>query len=156
MRFWLEAAFEKYGMIPYHASEDAPSTAKELFAWANENTLGVDSMPVYSGGCEGNIYGAPEANYAFRAWHDSIHIKEEFDFSLDGEVKSSNKHLEVLSGLNAPTEVIKAFQADVEGQARYYHASGKQFVDNQIRFVEECMWYGIPTVIDWVSSGKRY
>ena len=40
---------------------------------------------IWPGASERTIYGAPEVNWAFRAWHDSVHLARECDFSRAGE-----------------------------------------------------------------------
>ena len=50
----------------YDVAAVAPETYEELIAHLDAGRR----MLVYSGGAEQTIYGDPEVNYAFRAWHD--------------------------------------------------------------------------------------
>ena len=64
---------ECYG-ITYAAVPDAPSDLPSLCrAWAKAERSGVP-FPVWSGASENTIYLGPEANHAFRFWHDSLHV----------------------------------------------------------------------------------
>src|SRR6266404_5349587 len=54
---------------PFQASDYAPSSLESL----KEQSLG--SLVVWSGASEGTIYGDAKVNHAFRAWHDSLHLK---------------------------------------------------------------------------------
>jgi hypothetical protein len=49
------------------------------------------SMPISSLFCENSIYGKPEINVMSRAWHDHIHLSNNFGFDLNGEVKTAFK-----------------------------------------------------------------
>jgi len=58
-----------------------PETYEELIALLDAG----GRMLVYSGASERTIYGDPEVNYAFRAWHDWCHWRGRYDFSYEGE-----------------------------------------------------------------------
>ena len=51
-------------------------------------------MVVAREGADNTIFGAPEVNYAFRAWHDWCHWMGGFDFSLYGECATCNMQIE--------------------------------------------------------------
>jgi len=84
-------------LAPKHfGTHNAPSTYAALEqAWAKAQRTN-SPFPVYSGGCESTIYGAPEDNYAFRAWHDSIHIALKAGFDVIGESAVANEQLRQL------------------------------------------------------------
>lgn len=65
----------------YDVSDAAPETYEELIAHLDAG----GRMLVYSGGSEQTIYGDPEVNFAFRAWHDWCHWQGRYDFSHEGE-----------------------------------------------------------------------
>lgn len=84
------------------------------------------------------IYGDPEINLAFRAWHDFAHINGQYDFTLEGEraTCAAQKRLAFSYGRNAfeRTEFSELIHAEVTGQAECYEAH-KAFPVNQRGFV---------------------
>ena len=158
MAQWLRMGLAEYtGIVkfPFHPSKDAPNSWAQLKQWGASNRLGVDSLPVFQGGSDHSIYGSPMANHIFRAWHDTVHLKEGLSFSLDDEIKVSDIHCATLRYLGAPYNVVKALEADVKGQILYFHETGC-YVQNQKLFVMDCLKYSIETVIYFVNQGTRY
>ena len=43
---------------------------------------------IWTGGSDCTIFGKPEYNYKFRAWHDLHHIVNRYNFSQSGEYKT--------------------------------------------------------------------
>src|SRR5208282_1357378 len=81
----------------YDVSLAAPETYEELIAHLDAG----GRMVVYSGGSERTIYGDPEVNFAFRAWHDWCHWRGRHDFSQEGErvaCAMQSEHLVTLYG----------------------------------------------------------
>ena len=158
MVHWLQLAVAEYTGVsdfPHYAAEDAPSSYQDLLTWSQGHVLGVDPLPVFSGGSDRSIYGSDSANHLFRAWHDAIHIKEQLRFTEKDELKVSDMHCAVLRYIGAPYAVIKALEADVAGQVKYFYLTGK-YVADQLGFVTDCLRYGIETVIHFVEMGARY
>jgi len=116
-------------------AEDAPQSYEELIARLNAGL----PMLVYSGGSDQTIYGDPEVNYAFRAWHDWCHWRGQFDFSLAGEIATFQmqaKHLVAIFGDDQRTRWwINILYAEVIGQREFYDEHGC-FPENQRAFVE--------------------
>lgn len=153
MANFVERAYEyDFGKLPFHADADAPNTFKKLQEWG---ASGEQSIPVYSGGCEYTIYSTDEANHLFRAWHDRLHLRHNLGFKKADEIKVSELHCSTLRAVGAPYNVVKAMEADVEGQVRYYDET-QEYVVNQLEFVADCLKYGISTVLYFVSKGVRY
>lgn len=61
----------------YHA---APKSLLELNA-----TVNLRGMTVWGGCSNYTIFGDAEHNYAFRAWHDSVHYRHQMPYDLSGE-----------------------------------------------------------------------
>ena len=139
----------------HHPTKHAPDSFTELKGWASASRPG-DSMPVYNGGCDNTIYSHPRYNYAFRAWHDQIHLDLDLGFGKLAEIKVCNEHVRqararsVMVGLN--DEDIRAIYCDVAGQVLYYYKY-KEFINDQALFVGACMENGIFSTLD---SGVRY
>ena len=119
----LDAAILKISahFVPtFKIADDAPSTYKAL---KRRLDLGLE-MVVYGGGSGTTIFGDPEVNHAFRAWHDWCHWRAEADFSLQGETEVCNlmlQHLHVFYGLTSRTCYWQSILvAEIIGQSRYY------------------------------------
>ena len=65
----------------FAVADEAPSTLEDLCAWLDSGAL----LTVWSGASDYTIYGSPEVNAAFRAWHDFVHYQQRSPFTLAGE-----------------------------------------------------------------------
>lgn len=122
----------------WDVGEHAPSTYEALC-----DLLDHGGRMVVSGeGCEGTIYGSPEVNHAFRAWHDMCHWVYKHDFSLQGETDALMRQLEHLRAWCNFGDVpdcrfrywCDILTAEVVGQGRYFHRHGT-FPTDQRTFV---------------------
>ena len=139
----------------HHTDEYAPSSFKALKAW-DSHADPTDSMPVYAGGCDNTIYSHPRYNYAFRAWHDRVHLDLDLGFGKLDEIRVCNEQVRqararsVMLGLNE--DDIRALTADIAGQVLYYYKYN-EFVNDQALFVGACLEHGIFTTLE---SGEGY
>jgi hypothetical protein len=139
----------------HHPAPDAPDTWRKLLQWKDTSTPS-SSMPVYSGGSYDTIYSHTRYNYAFRAWHDSIHLNIFAGFTRLDEIRVSNEHVRqakeraVMFGL--VDDDFRALRADVAGQVLYYYKY-HSYVNNQAEFVGACMANGI---FNTLTSEVRY
>jgi hypothetical protein len=119
----------------YDVAIDAPETYEQLIARLDSG----ERMLVYSGGSERTIYGDPEVNYAFRAWHDWCHWRGRHDFSYAGEraaCEMQGAHLVTVYGDCPRTRRWRRIlRAEVIGQREYFDHHGV-FPDDQRAFVE--------------------
>jgi hypothetical protein len=115
------------------ACEDAPSTYDGLVRVWHGKLAGAP-LPVYSGGCEATIYGAPEVNHAFRAWHDAVHVRLGAAFTVEGEVRTALAQLWQARYLGASKLDLARLRADTIGQVAYFVRTGG-FVKDQARYV---------------------
>ncbi len=129
--------------VPHVASESAPSSWKALQKWGQTHVIGLDVLPVYDGGSELTIYSSDVVNFAFRAWHDSIHLACGIGFTLAQELRVASIHVQSCrdSGLNSLD--CEAIWMDTAGQAWHYDIWGA-YVHNQAGFVSQCLRDGIP------------
>jgi hypothetical protein len=107
----------------FTAKPIAPDTFETL---AGAKTYG---LVVYDGGSTDTIYGDPSVNHAFRAWHDSLHLKLGADFTLIGELRVGLEQARILGGSYG--DIV---MAEVKGQIDYYNLHGC-FPLNQLEFV---------------------
>lgn len=108
----------------FDVSADAPNIFEALKAHYAE----TGRVLVWSGASDQTIFGDPEINYAFRAWHDSRHITENLDFSLDSEIKVCLAQIRDLRAIYGNGRLLQHFadilSAEVIGQALYERANG--------------------------------
>lgn len=119
----------------YDVSDVAPETYDELIAHLDAGKR----MLVYSGGSQRTIYGDPEVNYAFRAWHDWCHWRGRHDFSHEGEGRAcamQGNHLVTVYGESSQTRRWRRIlHAEIIGQREFFDAHDV-FPDDQRAFVE--------------------
>jgi hypothetical protein len=119
----------------FAVAEDAPQTYEKLITRLDAG-LG---MAVYSGGSDRTIFGRPDVNYAFRAWHDWCHWRGHHDFSFKGERAAcamQAKHLVALFGDGRCTrQWQRILHAEIIGQREYFDRHGA-FPEDQHAFVE--------------------
>ena len=96
-------------------------------------------MLVWSGASEHTIFGEPEINWAFRAWHDWCHYYGAHAFTPEGEravFRMQCSHLLLFYGDSLRTRHwIKLLRAEVIGQQDYFYKHG-HFPYDQRAFVE--------------------
>lgn len=115
----------------FEARPDAPATFAEIMA-----TRGRLVRPVWDGASEASIYGAPEINHAFRAWHDACHVAGQFGFDLGGEKQTCEMQVKQFYCVfpSAPSDVAALLCAEIIGQAEYFAEFG-EFPEDQRAFV---------------------
>ena len=78
---------------------------------------------------DNTIFGCPETNWAFRAWHDWTHFIIQAPFTLDGELAVAHRQIEDLVrvyGHGAETrDFAKLIMCEVYGQASYHVEHGE-------------------------------
>ncbi len=119
----------------YDVSDTTPETYEELVALLDAGRR----MVVFSGGSEQTIYGDPEVNFAFRAWHDWCHWRGRHDFSHEGERAACAKqgdHLVTVYGESSQTRRWRQIlRAEIIGQREFFDRHGV-FPEDQRAFVE--------------------
>ncbi len=119
----------------FQAAEDAPQSYEELVARLDAGK----PMLVWSGGSEKTIYGDPEVNYAFRAWHDWCHWRGRHDFSFEGEFAAYRMQAEHLVTVYGDCPRTRRWQrilyAEIIGQREFFDVLG-YFPYDQRAFVE--------------------
>jgi len=107
----------------YTVSDHAPDTFERLVRSSNSGLV------VWAGASDNTIYGDASVNHAFRAWHDSLHLKLNSDFTLQGELVVAMEQARIIGGQYA--DII---MAEIKGQAEYLTKHG-QFPTNQLEFM---------------------
>ena len=149
-------AFVRKQAPAHYPTSDAPSTWAELQAWnrcwGHGFACGVVSLPVHDGGCEQTIYPDAQTNYAFRAWHDSLHIANDLSFSRGDEIRVGLIHMQQARAAGLSKRDQDVLIADTIGQIEYYYKRGR-YVKNQARFVTDVLARGLAAVL---NSNEEY
>jgi hypothetical protein len=111
--------------LTYNVSDVAPDTFETL----KSNVVSI--LTVWSGASDKTIYGDAAVNHAFRAWHDSLHLKLNAPFTLEGEILVAKFQANALKN-DALGAII---MAEVQGQAEYFAKHGT-FPENQVEFIQ--------------------
>jgi len=118
----------------FRVASEAPDTWAKVQASFARN----GKITVWSGESSNTVYSAPRVNWAFRAWHDSIHLAHGLDFSLRGEERTAERQCAALWKLTRDRVLRKFGEAlleiEIVDQARIAVYTGK-FIDNQREFV---------------------
>lgn len=117
----------------HHACADAPNNIHQLRQWLDSHTLNVDSLPVYNGGSDETIFSSQDINFAYRAWHDALHLENNLGFKLEDECKIAALHCKELRLMGVTEDDCDLIFADTTGQVLYYYHS-KEFITNQMNF----------------------
>ena len=119
-----EWIIERAAKIKWHPSSDAPSNLEDLKAVA-------DDIPILDQFNEDNIFGDPDVNMMFRAWHDSVHIKHDLPMDLLGETRAA-----FIQAAELPSDWwFERFllMTEITGQVCYYEVHNN-FVNTQRAF----------------------
>lgn len=113
-------------LAPRHGvSDKAPGTFLDLMA--------SPGLVVWSGGSDKTIYGDPSVNWAFRAWHDSIHKALNAPFTIEGEGLVAIEQARQIGGTFGDIVTL-----EINAQAEYFEKHG-QFPNDQTTFMIEVM-----------------
>jgi hypothetical protein len=119
----------------FDVSDKAPDSYEALVACFESGGRYV----VFSDGSENTIYGDPEVNHHFRAWHDWCHWQGKYDFSLEGELGAYRMQCSHLEALYGDTKITAKWRrilyAEVVGQKLYCRKHG-YFPDDQLAFIK--------------------
>lgn len=108
----------------HHVSDNAPDSFAKL---AGSSASG---LVVWAGASDGTIYGDRRVNWAFRAWHDSLHLQLGAPFTLEGEKLVAREQARQIGG-DFHARVILA---EIVGQAEHFAKHG-EFPADQLRFM---------------------
>ena len=109
----------------FRVADIAPHTYEEVIHQIETHGIIV----VWSGASEHTIFGDPEINYAFRAWHDWCHWRGGRDFSPAGEIAASRMqcaHLRRSLRRYAPHAGAGVKSSKLRSSARYVTESSTE------------------------------
>jgi len=107
-------------------TSDAPNDFLALRRAFLASSLTGRPLPVSDEHSYSTIYACPETNYAFRFWHDVVHVRLNSAFDIDGEITVARAQLDVLraAGWGPGTLEFELLHADTLGQALCVTATG--------------------------------
>lgn len=118
----------------YDVSETAPNSYAALVQHYHD----TGRMEVWSGGSDKTVFGSPEANYAFRAWHDGCHLRGMHAFTPAGEQGAFEEMVsDVRSEYGHTPEadhMVNLLHEEIIGQLTYTQFHGGLFPVNQRAF----------------------
>lgn len=104
-------------------------------------------VPVNGGQSDGTIYGTPEANHAFRAWHDALHLELRAGFTEDDEIRVAEEHQRVARRAGLDSQDLAFLWADTRGQDLCKRRIGR-FPKRQAYFVARVLAIGLDAAIE--------
>ncbi len=117
----------------YDISENAPTDLAAL----NWHIARTRRIMVDNRNSDNTIFGCPEHNWAFRAWHDWTHWILQAPFDLDGELAVAHRQCQDIVLIYGHGPSVQRWQhyimAEVYGQAIYKARTGK-FPADQVAF----------------------
>jgi len=118
----------------FSVSETAPATYEELVIQIEQ----LHRIVVWSGASDATIFGDPEVNYAFRAWHDWCHWHGRLPFTFEGEQRVCEMHCAQLLSLYGDSDKTRRWcrivEAEIIGQRLHFDRFG-HFPSDQYDFV---------------------
>ncbi len=120
----------------FDVSANAPDSLESLTRHYQE----TGRLLVWNGASDKTIFGDPEVNYAFRAWHDSKHIFGQFAFNLEGETQAFFAQAKDIYALFGGGTIANGFvdilRAEIIGEFEYTEVRGGFPID-QIGFARD-------------------
>jgi hypothetical protein len=149
-RYRASAALEAFivANAPYHvARKDAPTTLAGLQA-RKRDSLCLKVSDEFS---QYTIYSAPQVNYAFRAWHNALHLELNAEFNEEGELLVARAHEKavreaIAAGVLTEMDCCALF-FETWGQFRYAQEHGGTFPTDQAAFIAACFSRGMSAAI---------
>lgn len=123
---------------------DAPNTWCDLkAAWKHSLATG-DPLPVSDSACDDVILTGPEANVAYRFWHDVTHLERGRDFTSPHELDMAVFHLWEAErhGLERGSLPWRLLHADAVGNVLHW-AVRREFLINQRTFILNYLQFGV-------------
>lgn len=104
---------------PHIARPDSPNTFEDVKAQAQTGTF-----IVFDGGSEDTIFSERKYQYAYRAWHDSIHLCNNIQFGEDDELRVAKLQKEIALEAGISERDAAILRLDLELHIRHYYDFG--------------------------------
>lgn len=94
-------------------------------------------LTIWNGACERTVFGCPEVNLHFRAWHDWAHFTYDLPFTVDGETAAAFVQAAQICRRYGPDrDMVQLLFCEVIGQALWYEGH-KEFPEDQRKFADQ-------------------
>lgn len=110
----------------FEAKDIAPNSFIDL----KVNSL--ETLVVWSGASDQTIYGDAKVNWAFRAWHDALHLELNAPFTFEGEKLVALEQARLIGS----DQLGNILMAEIVGQTEFYNKYGYFPVD-QVKFIQD-------------------
>lgn len=128
--------------VNYEESLSAPSTFEEVKTEWQLAKKTTRPFKVYSGASDRTIYDSPHVNWAFRFWHDYLHVFGNRGMNFYDEAVIAKTHIEAVAAEFGESSLeAKIIEADTYGQAVWYAVNGS-YVEDQREFVTMYVKHG--------------
>lgn len=127
---------------------DAPNTWRDLkAAWTRSLATG-EPLPVSDDACDNVILASPEANVAYRFWHDVTHLERDRNFTNQHELDMAVYHLWEAErhGLERGSLPWRLLHADAVGNVLHW-AVRREYLIDQRTFILNYLQYGVETAL---------
>lgn len=117
----------------FDVSKNAPQDHEQLQAYHHA----TGRIKVWNGASDRTIFGCPETNYMFRAWHDSKHVLGKHLFTPAGEyavMLMQQVDIRALYDGDQADYFCAILEAEIMGQLEYKNIHN-EFPGDQIGFV---------------------
>lgn len=131
----VQAMARRFMPQGFDVSSDAPDTLEAL----RKHYKKTGRILVWNGASDRTIFGDPEVNFAFRAWHDYTHLKISAPFDRPGEtavalVQTADMY-QRMGYCNNSRRYARIIDAEIVGQLRHQETFG-EFPEDQLGFVQ--------------------
>lgn len=126
----------------YEEVDAAPESLKDIREAFLKARKDRQSFPVFKGASDKTIYLSAEGNWAFRFWHDILHVIHASDTTFEDEVKLGWFHVSAVEkefGKGSLEARIMGW--DTVGQSAYFAMMGN-FPEDQRQFVFDALTRG--------------
>ncbi|WP_409048274.1 hypothetical protein AB2L57_05730 [Microbacterium sp. HA-8] len=134
-----------FGWTPH---PDAPNTWRALKTAWQHSLATREPLPVFDGGSDAVIFAGPEANWAYRFWHDVTHLERGRDFTSPHELDMAVFHLWEAErhGLERGSLPWRLLHADAVGQVLHW-AVRREFLIDQRAFIVNYLRFGVEDAV---------
>ena len=126
----------EYSMIKYinnsilGSSRDLKYTVRDVAPSTFQDLRNESSLVVWSGASDSTIFQDKVVNWAFRAFHDTLHLKSGLLFTVDHEIELAK----IQASQFGTNDLMQALMyTEIAGQAEYFRLNGT-FPENQLEF----------------------
>lgn len=133
---------------PHFASDESPTTYDEV----RDHWTRHKMFHVFNGGSTDTMFSERRYQYAYRAWHDSIHMKYEIPFEKQDELTVAKLQEAIALRHDVDPHDARLLCLDLEAHIKYYYAKGEHPV-RQLELIRDCMANGVEAT---VNSDKLY